>query len=224
MAGQVKLNCPSGGSVTLGANDSASNTTLTLPNTTDTVVTLAATQTLTNKTLTSPTIDGSPSITGYDRIVQGTAQTGNGTGALAWTGLPTWVKRITFNYTGIYNTSAGVAFNLLQIGSGSYTSSGYSSVYNNVTAANTVAVGRVTVGFIMSDGASSSYPISGMAILTLISNNTWVCNIQHQVDGLSVAEYSTGKVTLSGALDRIQLIPNGAYNILAGTANIIYEG
>ncbi len=44
--------------------DPTQDNTITLPNTTGTVVIVDATQTLTNKTLTSPTISGSPVITG----------------------------------------------------------------------------------------------------------------------------------------------------------------
>jgi hypothetical protein len=49
---------------TLTVADPTQDNTITLPNTTGTVVIDSATQTLTNKTLTSPTISGSPVITG----------------------------------------------------------------------------------------------------------------------------------------------------------------
>jgi chemotaxis protein histidine kinase CheA len=49
---------------TLTVVDPTQDNTITLPNTTGTVVLDTATQTLTNKTLTSPTISGSPVITG----------------------------------------------------------------------------------------------------------------------------------------------------------------
>jgi hypothetical protein len=49
---------------TLTVVDPTQDNTLTLPNTTGTIVVATAVQTLTNKTLTSPTISGSPVITG----------------------------------------------------------------------------------------------------------------------------------------------------------------
>jgi hypothetical protein len=49
---------------TLTVVDPTQDNTITMPNTTGTVVIATATQTLTNKTLTSPTISGSPVITG----------------------------------------------------------------------------------------------------------------------------------------------------------------
>ena len=48
--------------------DPTQDNTITLPNTTGTVVLDSATQTLTNKTLTSPTISGSPVITGLSSV------------------------------------------------------------------------------------------------------------------------------------------------------------
>ena len=53
MSGNLKLSCPSGGSVTVSAADTASNVTATIPAATDTLVNLTSTQTLTNKTLTA---------------------------------------------------------------------------------------------------------------------------------------------------------------------------
>jgi hypothetical protein len=49
---------------TLTVTDPTQDNTITMPNTTGTVVIATAVQTLTNKTLTSPTISGSPVITG----------------------------------------------------------------------------------------------------------------------------------------------------------------
>jgi hypothetical protein len=49
---------------TLTVTDPTQDNTITLPNTTGTVVIVNASQTLTNKTLTSPIISGSPTITG----------------------------------------------------------------------------------------------------------------------------------------------------------------
>jgi len=53
---------------TLTVTDPTQDNTITLPNTTGTVVIATATQTLTNKTLTSPTISGSPVITGLSSV------------------------------------------------------------------------------------------------------------------------------------------------------------
>ena len=51
MSGNLKLNTPSAGSVTLSTADTASNVTVTIPAATDTATLNAQTQTLTNKTL-----------------------------------------------------------------------------------------------------------------------------------------------------------------------------
>lgn len=220
MSGNLKLNLPSGGSVTLSAGDSASNTTATIPNTTSTLVDLSTTQTLTNKTLTSPTIT-SPTITGtsFEQIVQSTAQaTTSGTSAIQFTGLPSWVKKITFMFNGMICSTQWI----LQIGSGSYATSGYtlvSSYWNNGTAPT---VGSLTSGFEFYGMYSDV--ISGSMILTLedTTTNTWVAtgNITYKTTYNGIM---AGKVALSGALDRIKLDPNGG-TFSGGSVNIIYEG
>ena len=58
---------------TLTVVDPTQDNTITLPNTTGTVVIATATQTLTNKTLTSPTISGSPVITGLSSVGMSTS-------------------------------------------------------------------------------------------------------------------------------------------------------
>lgn len=58
---------------TLTVTDPTQDNTITLPNTTGTVVIATATQTLTNKTLTSPTISGSPVITGLSSVGMSTS-------------------------------------------------------------------------------------------------------------------------------------------------------
>jgi hypothetical protein len=53
---------------TLTVTDPTQDNTITLPNTTGTVVIATATQTLTNKTLTSPVLSGTPVITGLSSV------------------------------------------------------------------------------------------------------------------------------------------------------------
>jgi hypothetical protein len=58
---------------TLTVVDPTQDNTVTIPNTTGTVVIATAVQTLTNKTLTSPTISGSPVITGLSSVGMSTS-------------------------------------------------------------------------------------------------------------------------------------------------------
>jgi hypothetical protein len=80
----------------------------------------------------STTIDGSASVTinsgAVLGITSGTVQaTTSGTGPFPFTSIPSWVKRITVQFNGV---SANASSLLVQIGSGSYTSSGYVMMLN----------------------------------------------------------------------------------------------
>jgi len=229
VSGTLKLNLPSGGSVTLSAGDSASNTTATIPNTTSTLVDLSTTQTLTNKTLTSPTITsptitGTPTITGYEQLVQGTAQATTSGTAFGYTGIPSWVKRITMQFIGVYNNSAVSGSNLIQVGSGSYTTTGYNSVFSNVNA-SAAGSGVSSTGFCIYWGFSAATAIYGQIILTLqnSSTNTWVAFGSFANTSTPSTTTATGSIALSGALDRIQITTtSGTFS--AGSVNILYEG
>ena len=98
MSGQTKLMLPSGGSTTIAAADSAANNTMTFPAATDTVVGVAATQTLTNKTLENPIISSS-GITFSDATVQTTAFYGVGVGQ-------TW-QTVSRSFGTTYTNSTG---------------------------------------------------------------------------------------------------------------------
>lgn len=217
----LKLNLTSGGSVTLTAADSASNTTATIPNTTSTLVDLSTTQTLTNKTLTSPTIDGTPSITGYDRIAQSSSVATTSGTSVGITGIPSWATRITVRINGVTVSAGG--FTQIQIGSGSYVTTGYTSVNGYINGANTCNTQSATTGF----QYSSSPTVAQYGFITLVlvdaSTNRWAAS--WNVAWGAAPSFGTGNIALSGTLDRLQLNCTGSGgNYSAGSFSLIYEG
>lgn len=135
------------GTVTLLAPITNTNQTLTLPDATDTVAGIAATQTLTNKTLTSPTLT-TPNINSAQfATVSGTAPiypcrawvNFNGTGTVAIRASGN-VSSITDNSTGSYTVNFTTA-----ISDANYCAS--VTVLNTVSSDyGCVAVGGVTAG------------------------------------------------------------------------------
>lgn len=159
-----------------------------------------------------------------ERIVQGTVQNLSGT-AVGFTGLPSWVKRITMQFIGVYNNSAvGSGSNLIQVGSGSYTTTGYNSNYSNINASTAGSLANST-GFNTYWGFSAATAIYGQIILTLQnpSTNTWAAFGSFSNTSTPSTTLASGSIALSGVLDRIQITTTSG-TFTAGSVNIIYEG
>lgn len=179
-------------------------------------------------TVSAPAVAGSTTqtlvnVTGtLAPIVSGTAVTASGT-SVDFTGIPSWVKRITVMFSGV--STNGTSPPQLQIGAGSFTTSGYLSANGNVQATPTSVA--FTSGFGI--GVSTSYwsagiAVSGIIVLTNITGNTWVCSGSvGRTDGASIY-FSTGNVAIGGTLDRVRITTaNGTDTFDAGTINLLWE-
>jgi hypothetical protein len=202
------------GSVTLSSPAVSGTTTLTLPTTTDTLVGKTTTDTLTNKTLTSPAIDGTP--TGVGVLTSSTAQATTSGTSKDFTSIPSWVKRVTviFDSTSL----SGGASILVQIGSGSVTTSGY------VSSSTTGSSYSSTSGYIVG-GATASNTFNGlMTIIALGSSNVYVESLVSTNSGSGGVSTGGGRVALGGTLDRVRITStNGTDTFDAGSVNIMYE-
>ena len=150
-------------------------------------------------------------------ITSGIAQATTSGSSVGFTGIPSWVKKITIQNNGV--TSSGAA-PLIQIGSGSYVTSGYNAGYGSINTTPVAAFSGTTTG-ILFGGSAASY---GAIIFTLqnSSTNTWVAS-GTIVTPSNFIFYIAGQVTLSGNLDRIQItLSTGAFT--GGSVNILYEG
>lgn len=228
--GSLTLNGATSGAITLNPPAVAGTNTLSLPAATGTliygtqpsgtIVGTTDTQTLTNKTLTSPTITGaSMSSMASSVITSGTSQASTSGTSITFTGIPSWAKRITMMLAGV--SGNGTSNYLAQIGSGSITSSGYSS--SAYTPASNYSTS--TSGFLISAISTAAVTLHGSIVICNVTGNTWVSS--HTVGdtgGNNDPAMGGGSVTLSGTLDRIRLtFVNGTDAFDAGTINILYE-
>jgi hypothetical protein len=218
----LKLKAATGGSVTLDLASTASNYNLTIPASTTTMVGTDTTQTLTNKTLTNPIIQN-PSFVGFNPLSVGTAwnYSGTTTPTIDFTGIPTNTKRITILLSGVSLTASN-GF-LLQIGSGSLVTTGYTTLSAIMTTAPGISTSStLTTGLVSATpgGAGSNGIVSGTITLYNISGNTWTA--VSTIVGSTPLVVFTGYITLSGALDRLSLVCQSA-SFDAGTVNIMYE-
>jgi len=188
--------------------------TITIDNT---VVTKTGFQDLSEKTLVSPVFSGTP--TGVGVLTSGTAVSPS-TSSIDFTGIPSWAKRITLMFN---NVSTNGSSNIqIQLGSGSPTTSGYSTASLAVATGSTI-VSTTSTGFLLPTGAASAI-LFGSATFSNLSGNSWTGSLSFgQTDTARIVS-SFGGVTLSGVLDRLRVTTvSGSDNFDSGTMNILYE-
>ena len=150
----------------------------------------------------------------------GTAVTSTSGTSIDFTGLPSWIKRITVMFNGV--STSGTSTKLVQIGSGSVVTTGYLSAGSSIGTSSVASTSSTTGFFIYSNTAADL--ISGTMILNLVSGNTWIYSLSAKSSTTS-SVVGGGDITLSGALDRVRITTtNGTDTFDAGTVNILYEG
>ena len=164
---------------------------------------------------------GALSFVDRGRMVLETAKASTSGTSVDFTGIPSWVKRVTVMFNGV--STNGTSIFQAQIGSGSFATSGYSS---QAWSASTSS-GVVTSGFyLMPSNAGASNTWIGSASLSLLSSNLWVeTGIVNVTNGSNVGAQSSGTVTLGGTLDRVRITTvNGTDTFDAGSINLLLEG
>jgi hypothetical protein len=156
-------------------------------------------------------------------ITSGTAVATTSGTAIDFTGIPRWVKRVTVMLNGV--STNGTSTVQIQVGSSSFSSSGYLSSCGSINA----GVGQIgsTTGIAVSNSLSAASNFSGVIIFCLFSSNQWIASGNSQYSTAAGAIFMTSGYTpsLSGSLDRVRLTTaNGTDTFDAGSVNIMYEG
>ena len=202
----IQGNAAGAGVFTIASPNSASSYTATLPTATTTLVGTDATQTLTNKTIQG------------GAITTGTAVASTSGTSITFSSIPSWVKRITVMFNGV--STSGTSPVLLQIGSGSVTTTGYVSGTQNAATFSSS-----TAGYIFEAAAAAADTIYGFYTLCLISGNAWTGSGNILRSGTNVNANAGVSAALGGALDRVVITTVGGTDTFdAGTVNILYEG
>jgi hypothetical protein len=197
----VKLVSASGGSVEINPPTTASNFIATMPAGTGTVVVNGI-----NSTIVAGTTVASTSGTSID-----------------FTGIPSWVKRVTVMFQGV--STNGTSKVVLQLGdSGGIETSGYlgTAVFadSNQTGTN------FTSFFILEEGTNAAAIRHGNVVINLIdaATNTWTYSGNIARSDQASVTVSAGSKPLSATLDRVRITTvNGTDTFDAGNINILYE-
>lgn len=206
--------------------------TLRLNGSTSGYTELDAPATAGNNTLVLPTGNGSAgNILGTDgagnlswvngRMVLETAKASTSGTFVDFTGIPSWVKRVTVMFNGVStNGTNGIS---LRIGdSGGIATTGYQGAVAGIVTS--VASVLSSTSAIPLGGSSTADAFVGHGILTNVSGNTWVASGVLYVSNGQVNYFGSAR-TLSGTLDRIRITTvNGTDTFDAGSINILYEG
>jgi hypothetical protein len=156
-------------------------------------------------------------------IVSGTAVASTSGTSIDFTSIPSWVKRITVIFSGV--SLSGTSNFLVQIGSGSITTTGYASSTATTVSGSTSSGATSTAGFIQAFAAAAN-AICGHMVITNISSNLWIASHTNGFSNVAAACSAGGGLspTLGGVLDRIRITTgNGTDTFDAGTINILYE-
>jgi hypothetical protein len=160
-------------------------------------------------------------------ITAGTAVASTSGTSIDFTGIPSWVKRVTVMFDEV--STNGTSPPQIQIGdSGGIETTGYKCSNSGVGA------GVVTVSFTAGFGIglnttnwSASLVISGSITLTLLNStsNTWSASGSFGGSNAAVMFFTAGSKSLSATLDRVRIGTIGGTNTFdAGSINILYEG
>ena len=182
-----------------------------------------------NVTWTLPAADGSAdqsivtdgsgalSFAARSRLVSGTSVASTSGTSIDFTGIPSWVKRVTVMFDGV--STNGTSNHAIQIGdSGGIETSGYTSLASDYNGA-----GTSTSNFILTRFILAAHLASGIIEICNISGNTWVES--GQLSHTNVVSGSAGTKTLSNTLTQVRITTvNGTDTFDAGSINIMYEG
>lgn len=202
----VKLLASSNGSVELVPANTASDFTVTVPAATTTMVGTDTTQTLTNKTIQG----GS--------ITSGTAVASTSGTSIDFTGIPSWVKRITVMFSGV-STSATSLIQIQLGDAGGFEITGYVGSASSGTSATTNSA-----GFLVTANLTAATTQSGVITISSLGSNVWAQNGCLGFSNASAVNVSGGTKTLSDTLTQVRITTvNGTDTFDAGTINILYE-
>ena len=141
--------------------------------------------------------------------------------SIAFTSIPSGVKRITVMFDGVStNGTSGI---LIQLGdSGGIKTTGYVSTAVGSDGAS-LGVGNSTAGAsIVTQTAADTK--SGQMIFSALGSNAWVFSGLFKLSTTQFS-YSAGNKTLSDTLTQIRITTvNGTDTFDAGSINILYEG
>lgn len=155
----------------------------------------------------------------------GTAIISNSGTSKDFTGIPSWVKRITVMFSGV--STSGTSLPMIQVGAGTIITTGYSGAAGNAPHASSPGVNNNSTGFLLEGGTAMSVNATmrhGRATLYLINTNMWAFDTLIGNHTTTNVGFGAGSISMGNTLDRIRITTfNGTDTFDAGWINILFE-
>jgi hypothetical protein len=184
-------------------------------------VTLAAPAVAGTSTLTLQAATATSSVNTLGTAVASTSGT-----SIDYTGLPSWIKRITVQFQGVSTNGSSVI--QVQLGTGgtpTYTTTGYLGSSLASTSGSAPLINLFTSGMAIGADGTASFTKHGTLVITNISGNNWVGNGNGANSEVARVWTCGSSIALGAALTAVRITTvNGTDTFDAGTVNILYEG
>jgi hypothetical protein len=151
------------------------------------------------------------------KLTSGTAVASTSGTSIDFTGIPSWVKRVTVNMSGV--STSGTSHILIQLGdAGGIETTGYISISSNGST-----VVDSTAGFIIRV-TSNANTFFGSMVISNITDNNWVEQGGFLAATSGEVRSTAGGKTLSDTFTQLRITTvNGTDTFDAGSINIMYE-
>jgi len=165
------------------------------------------------------------SLTNGGSLTSGTAVASTSGTSISFTNIPSWVKRVTANITGV--STSGTSSLRFRIGPvAGVETSGYLGTSTGF-GSTTLASVQFTSGFDLNDGATAAAVRNGSFVFSLLDSatNTWTMQGIQGQSNTNNACLIGGSKPLAGVLSVLSMTTiNGSDTFDAGSINIMYEG
>jgi hypothetical protein len=155
-------------------------------------------------------------------FVAGTAVASTSGTSIDFTGIPSWVKRVTVMFDSV--STNGTSVKQIQIGdSGGIETTGYLGTSVQLTDGSSVNAAVFTTGYGIRSAIAADV-LNGSVIISNVTGNVWAAQGSITDSSRAAGYLVAGAKTLSDVLDRVRITTvNGTDTFDAGSINILYE-